>query len=90
MDELLRLVYPEYSLLQHCLRRRAWHDASFPASSASPLVHSDVEDLWGQPRKAPLYKADGTLEGKRPTGGGHKLSDKKFSNVHGCRASPPP
>lgn len=65
VDQLLQLLYPEYSLLQHCLRRKSWRSSSsfpsFPTSSASPL---DDEDLWDQPRKEALYKMDGTLEGK--------------------------
>nr|XP_046238830.1 uncharacterized protein LOC124055758 isoform X2 [Scatophagus argus] len=67
VDQLLQLLYPEYSLLQHCLRKKSWRDSyassfpSFSTSSASPLVHSNDEDLWGQPRNEPLYKVDGTL-----------------------------
>lgn len=59
MDQLLQLLYPEYGLLQHCLRRKLWHVSS---SSASPLVHSGDEDLWGQPREEALYKEDETLQ----------------------------
>ncbi|KAJ4924244.1 hypothetical protein JOQ06_000484 [Pogonophryne albipinna] len=48
VDQLLQLLYPEYNRLQHCLRK-------------NPLVHSDLEDLWGQPREEALFKVDGTL-----------------------------
>ncbi|KAM3836055.1 vascular endothelial growth factor C-like, partial [Diretmus argenteus] len=68
VDQLLELLYPEYSLLQHCLRKKTWHGSSSSSSSSSttssslpPLDHSNDEDLWGQPREVALYKADGTL-----------------------------
>ncbi|XP_035533377.1 vascular endothelial growth factor C-like [Morone saxatilis] len=67
MDQLLQLLYPEYSLLQQCLRKKSWHvsssssSPSFPTSSGSPLVHSNSEDLWGHPREEALYKADGNF-----------------------------
>lgn len=67
LDQLLQLLYPEYSLLQHCLRKKSWRLSSvfpsFPDSSASAF-HSTDDDLWGQPREEPLYKMDGTLGGK--------------------------
>uniref|UniRef100_A0A3Q3NIM8 Vascular endothelial growth factor C-like n=1 Tax=Mastacembelus armatus TaxID=205130 RepID=A0A3Q3NIM8_9TELE len=50
VDQLLQLLYPEYSLLQHCLKK-AQHISSplsLSTSSANPLVHSNNEDLWGQ------------------------------------------
>lgn len=70
VDELLELLYPEYGLLQQCLRRKAHRSAlassypSFPDPSASPLVYTDDEDVWAHSRKEALYKMDGTLEGK--------------------------
>lgn len=67
VDQLLQLLYPEYSLLQHCLRKKSWRvfsSPSFPTSSANPLVHSNDEDLWGVSRAEALYKVDGTLGGK--------------------------
>ncbi|XP_019958892.2 vascular endothelial growth factor C-like [Paralichthys olivaceus] len=62
MDQLLQLLYPEYSLLQHCLKKKSWHASSpqsFSATSASPMDYD--EDLWGQPREEALHKVDGTL-----------------------------
>lgn len=70
VDQLLELLYPEYGSLQQCLRRKAFSSPfsssylSFPAPSASPLIHSDDEDVWGRTRKEALFKMDGTLEGK--------------------------
>ncbi|KAI9525860.1 hypothetical protein NQZ68_002408 [Dissostichus eleginoides] len=65
VDQLLQLLYPEYNLLQHCLRKKSSPSSSSSSpsfsSSASPLVHSDLEDLWGQPREEALFKVDGTL-----------------------------
>ncbi|TNN80850.1 Vascular endothelial growth factor C [Liparis tanakae] len=59
VDQLLQLLYPEYSLLQQCLRKKSWHASSAPSfSSASPSVH---DDLWGQPREEALFKVDGPL-----------------------------
>ncbi|KAL6115286.1 uncharacterized protein ACO6RY_00176 [Pungitius sinensis] len=63
VDELLQLLYPEYGLLQQCLKKKAWHASALPSfSSARPSVHSGTEDLWGQPREEAIYKLDGTLE----------------------------
>lgn len=76
VDELLELLYPEYGLLQQCLRRKAHRSAfassypSFPDPSASPLVYSDDEDVWAHSRKEALYKMDETLEGKSNHSGG--------------------
>lgn len=76
VDELLELLYPEYGLLQQCLRRKAHRSAftssypSFPDPSASPLGYSDDEDVWAHSRKEALYKMDETLEGKSNHGGG--------------------
>ncbi|XP_063733445.1 vascular endothelial growth factor C-like isoform X1 [Eleginops maclovinus] len=71
VDQLLQLLYPEYNLLQQCLRKKSWPSSSSSSSSslsfssssssASPLVHSDLEDLWGQPREEPLFKVDESL-----------------------------
>ncbi|XP_010780102.1 vascular endothelial growth factor C-like isoform X2 [Notothenia coriiceps] len=61
VDQLLQLLYPEYNLLQHCLRKKSWPSSSSFPSSASPLVHSDLEDLWGQPREEALFKEDRTF-----------------------------
>ncbi|XP_077463822.1 vascular endothelial growth factor C isoform X2 [Stigmatopora argus] len=63
VDQLLRLLYPEYNLIQQCLRKKSWHASSFsfPTSSASPAVHSNPDDGWVQLREEPLYKVDGTL-----------------------------
>nr|XP_040040860.1 vascular endothelial growth factor C-like [Gasterosteus aculeatus aculeatus] len=63
VDQLLQLLYPEYSLLQQCLKKKSWHAADVPSfSSARPSLDSGTEDLWGQPREEALYKLDGTLE----------------------------
>ncbi|XP_029376232.1 vascular endothelial growth factor C-like isoform X2 [Echeneis naucrates] len=65
VDQLLQLLYPEYSLLQHCLRKKSSpfsSSPSFPSTSAGPLVHSNDDDLWGHPREEALYKVDKTLE----------------------------
>uniref|UniRef100_A0A1A7WJY1 Platelet-derived growth factor (PDGF) family profile domain-containing protein n=2 Tax=Iconisemion striatum TaxID=60296 RepID=A0A1A7WJY1_9TELE len=69
MDQLLQLLYPEYSLLQNCMRKKSWHasssssfSSSFSTSSASPLVHSNNDDMWVQLREEALYKMDTTLE----------------------------
>uniref|UniRef100_A0A3B3TH89 Vascular endothelial growth factor C-like n=1 Tax=Poecilia latipinna TaxID=48699 RepID=A0A3B3TH89_9TELE len=57
MDQLLQLFYPEYSLIQQCMRKRSWHassssssfpSSSFSTSSVSPLVRSDDDDMWIQ------------------------------------------
>ncbi|XP_062236765.1 vascular endothelial growth factor C-like [Platichthys flesus] len=64
MEQLLQLLYPEYNLLQHCLRKKSWHASSPPSFSAiktSPMDYSNDEDLWGQPREEALYKVDGTI-----------------------------
>lgn len=77
VDQLLQLVYPEYSLLQHCLRKKAWQASSSPSyspTSARPSVHSDDDDLWGHPREEALYKSDGTFEGMKNV--------KSFSKKH--------
>lgn len=66
VGELLELLYPEYGLLQQCLRRKA-HRSAFASSYPSfpdPLVYSDDEDVWAHSRKEALYKMDETLEGK--------------------------
>ncbi|XP_034031050.1 vascular endothelial growth factor C-like isoform X2 [Thalassophryne amazonica] len=59
VDQLLELLYPEYSLLQHCLQRKAWQDAS--SSSPLPPLHTNDDDLWAQLREEPLHKADGNF-----------------------------
>ncbi|XP_068165235.1 vascular endothelial growth factor C-like isoform X2 [Antennarius striatus] len=68
IDELLQLLYPEYSLLQLCMRRKSWHltyssssSPSFPGYLARSSSLSDEDDLWGQPRKEALFKMDGAL-----------------------------
>lgn len=57
VDELVELLYPEYSLVQHCLRRKALH--------TSPPLHAE-DDIWawGKPRELALVKSDSTIEGK--------------------------
>lgn len=62
VDQLLQVLYPEYNLLQHCLRKKSGQN-SFLSSSASPMVHSgdDDDDIWGHSRKEALFKADGVL-----------------------------
>uniref|UniRef100_H3C5W6 Platelet-derived growth factor (PDGF) family profile domain-containing protein n=1 Tax=Tetraodon nigroviridis TaxID=99883 RepID=H3C5W6_TETNG len=49
VDQLLQLLYPEYSLLQHCLRKKSPGVSSavpsLPDSSASAF-HSTDDDLW--------------------------------------------
>ncbi|KAM9836115.1 vascular endothelial growth factor C-like [Aulostomus maculatus] len=65
VDQLLQLIYPEYNLLQHCLRKKSWHttsSSSFPTSSASPSFKTTDEDLWSPLREEPAFKMDGTLE----------------------------
>ncbi|XP_067085357.1 vascular endothelial growth factor C-like [Osmerus mordax] len=54
VDELLELLYPEYSLVQHCLRRKSQRDHA-------PSPHAD-DDPWGLPRHAAVYRPDGTFE----------------------------
>uniref|UniRef100_A0A3Q1FY75 Vascular endothelial growth factor C-like n=1 Tax=Acanthochromis polyacanthus TaxID=80966 RepID=A0A3Q1FY75_9TELE len=67
VDQLLQLLYPEYSLIQQCMRKKSWHTSSSPSSpsfstsSASPLGHSNNDDLWVKLREEALYKVDGTL-----------------------------
>uniref|UniRef100_A0A673B0G5 Platelet-derived growth factor (PDGF) family profile domain-containing protein n=1 Tax=Sphaeramia orbicularis TaxID=375764 RepID=A0A673B0G5_9TELE len=59
VDQLVQLLYPEYGVLQYCLRRKA---LDTPPASATPPVHAAHEDLWGGwPREEALYKVDGTL-----------------------------
>ncbi|KAJ8383636.1 hypothetical protein AAFF_G00216070 [Aldrovandia affinis] len=53
VDELLEVLYPEYSLVQHCLRKRA-HSTAHPPQPQ--------EALWGSPFQAAHYKVDGTFE----------------------------
>ncbi|KAI1902954.1 hypothetical protein AGOR_G00021890 [Albula goreensis] len=53
VDELLEALYPEYSLVQHCLRKRA-HTTPYPARPH--------EDIWGSPLQAAHFKVDGTFE----------------------------
>lgn len=68
VDQLLQLLYPEYSLLQHCLRKKSPSlSAAFPSlpDSSASAFHATDDDLWGQPREEPSYKTDGTLGGKR-------------------------
>lgn len=71
VDQLLQLLYPEYSVIQQCLRKRSWHDSSSPsspslsASSMSPLLNANNQDMWVQMREEALYKVDDTLRGKR-------------------------
>ncbi|KAM4601863.1 vascular endothelial growth factor C-like isoform 1-T2 [Polymixia lowei] len=66
VDQLVELVYPEYSLLQRCLRKKSEHASSSSSSSTSlplpPPYHSSDENLWGRPREGALYKADGAFE----------------------------
>ncbi|XP_048851321.1 vascular endothelial growth factor C-like isoform X2 [Brienomyrus brachyistius] len=54
LDELLETLYPEYSLVQDCLRRRT-HAAPWRG-------HASPDDMWGDPREMALYKFDGTFE----------------------------
>ncbi|XP_020320357.1 vascular endothelial growth factor C [Oncorhynchus kisutch] len=55
VDELVELLYPEYSLVQHCLRRKALR--------TSPPLHAE-DDIWawGKPRELALVKSDSTIE----------------------------
>ncbi|KAM8905394.1 vascular endothelial growth factor C-like [Spinachia spinachia] len=63
VDQLLQLLYPEYSLLQQCLKQKSWQASDPPSfSSARPPVHSGAEDLWGQPREEALFKLDGDMQ----------------------------
>ncbi|KAL4659827.1 vascular endothelial growth factor C-like [Arapaima gigas] len=57
IDELLELLYPEYSLVQHCHRRRAQSDSSH----SHPDAGGD-DEIWGNHREMALYKVDGTFE----------------------------
>uniref|UniRef100_A0A8C2ZJW5 Platelet-derived growth factor (PDGF) family profile domain-containing protein n=1 Tax=Cyclopterus lumpus TaxID=8103 RepID=A0A8C2ZJW5_CYCLU len=54
VDQLLQLLYPEYSLLQQCLRKKPWHASSAPSfSSASPLglILEEIQRTSCQPRE---------------------------------------
>uniref|UniRef100_A0A3B3V262 Vascular endothelial growth factor C-like n=1 Tax=Poecilia latipinna TaxID=48699 RepID=A0A3B3V262_9TELE len=62
MDQLLQLFYPEYSLIQQCMRKRSWHassssssfpSSSFSTSSVSPLVLilEEIQRTSCQPRE---------------------------------------
>uniref|UniRef100_A0A672ISL6 Platelet-derived growth factor (PDGF) family profile domain-containing protein n=1 Tax=Salarias fasciatus TaxID=181472 RepID=A0A672ISL6_SALFA len=62
VDQLLQLLYPEYSRMQQCLRRRSLQRPPSSPPSAGPLLHSSSQDLWGPFRGEALYKMDGTLE----------------------------
>lgn len=53
VDQLLQVLFPEYNLLQHCLRRRSGH------------YNGDDDDVWGGSRREALFKADGMLAGKK-------------------------
>uniref|UniRef100_A0A667X214 Platelet-derived growth factor (PDGF) family profile domain-containing protein n=1 Tax=Myripristis murdjan TaxID=586833 RepID=A0A667X214_9TELE len=57
VDQLLQLLYPEYRVLQQCLRKKSWHATSSSSSSSSsspsstsssfpPPHHSNDDDLW--------------------------------------------
>ncbi|XP_012707664.2 vascular endothelial growth factor C [Fundulus heteroclitus] len=71
VDQLLQLFYPEYSLIQQCMRKKSWPasssssssfpSSSFPPSSASPSARSNDDGLWVQMREEGLYRMDGTL-----------------------------
>lgn len=60
VDELLELLYPEYSLVQHCLRRKTQRSSS--SFSSSPPLHSGEDDLWGHHRQVAVYKTDGIFD----------------------------
>uniref|UniRef100_A0A3Q4B6Q7 Platelet-derived growth factor (PDGF) family profile domain-containing protein n=1 Tax=Mola mola TaxID=94237 RepID=A0A3Q4B6Q7_MOLML len=48
VDQLLQLLYPQYNLLQHCLRRKSWRSSSsssLPSFAISPASTS-VQGLW--------------------------------------------
>lgn len=54
----MELLYPEYSLVQHCLRRKTQR-------TSTPLHAEDDVWAWGKPREGALYKSDdGTFDGK--------------------------
>ncbi|KAM9437265.1 vascular endothelial growth factor C-like isoform 1-T1 [Salvelinus alpinus] len=56
VDELVELLYPEYSLVQHCLRRKTQR-------TSTPLHAEDDVWAWGKPREGALYKSDkGTFD----------------------------
>ncbi|XP_015252116.1 PREDICTED: vascular endothelial growth factor C-like isoform X1 [Cyprinodon variegatus] len=68
MDQLLQFFYPEYSVIQQCMRKRSWHassssfpSTSFSTSSVSPLARPGDDDLWVPLRAEPLYKDDGNI-----------------------------
>lgn len=53
VDELVEMLYPEYGLVQHCLRKK---------SLVTPSPDDPDNELWNSPLQAAHYKVDGTLE----------------------------
>lgn len=70
VDDLLQFLYPEYSVIQQCLKKRSWHSSSSPSSSSlstssmSPLLNANNQDMWVPMREEALYKVDDTWRGK--------------------------
>ncbi|XP_006792834.1 vascular endothelial growth factor C-like [Neolamprologus brichardi] len=66
VDDLLQFLYPEYSVIQQCLKKRSWHSSSSPSSSSlstssmSPLLNANNQDMWVPMREEALYKVDDT------------------------------
>ncbi|XP_010901944.2 vascular endothelial growth factor C [Esox lucius] len=54
VDDLVELFYPEYSLVQHCLRQKALR-------TSSPLHAEDDIWTWAKPREMPQYKYDASI-----------------------------
>ncbi|MBN3325961.1 VEGFC factor, partial [Atractosteus spatula] len=53
VDELLDLLYPEYGLVQHCLRKKALN---------TQTSIQEEGDSWGNQKKAALYIADSAFD----------------------------
>ncbi|KAJ8405470.1 hypothetical protein AAFF_G00319430 [Aldrovandia affinis] len=53
VDDLLELLYPQYALVQRCLRRRA---------QVTPSLLHPGEVFWGNSRKEALHKDDGNIQ----------------------------
>uniref|UniRef100_A0A3P8UM08 Vascular endothelial growth factor C-like n=1 Tax=Cynoglossus semilaevis TaxID=244447 RepID=A0A3P8UM08_CYNSE len=54
VDQLLQLLYPEYSLLQHCLRKKSWQSSSPTSSyvsSTSAIILEEIQKTSCQPRE---------------------------------------
>ncbi|KAJ7996418.1 hypothetical protein DPEC_G00236870 [Dallia pectoralis] len=54
VDDLVELFYPEYSLVQHCLRQKAQR-------ASSPLHAEDDIWTWAKPKEMAQYKYDANI-----------------------------